>query len=195
MDNKDFEYVYSLRKYILAVVAVFILSLITGLIVSLKNPSLPEYYLKAFENSYSWIKDLNPIEIMLIIFFNNAIKSLFALLLGLGLGIIPLLFIAGNGIIVSMLVDVVSRQHSVMFVAAAILPHGVIEIPMVLLSAGIGLRLGHITYMSIKGIQTDIRSELKQGILFYVRRITPMLFLAAMIETFVTPLIAFQYMT
>ena len=113
-----------------------------------------------------------------------------ALVLGVGLGIIPILFVAGNGIILSMLADTISRQQGTLFVIAALLPHGIIEVPMVLISAGIGLRLGHTMYPSLIGMKTDIKTELREGIGFYMRVIVPLLFVAAMIETFVTPLIA-----
>ncbi len=193
--QKDLDYLYYLRKYILVITGVFILSLIVGVVASQENPGLSENYLEMLNNSYGWIKELNPFLIMLVIFFNNAIKSLFALILGIGFGIIPLLFVAGNGVVLSVLVDIVSRKQGILFVAAAILPHGIIEIPMVLISAGIGLRLGHVMYLSIRGLKTDIKQELKQGLIFYIRRIVPLLFVAAMIETFITPLIASVFIT
>ena len=195
MEQKESEYLYSLKKYILTMLIVFIFSLIIGLVVSAKNPGLSETYLNNFEDSFSWIKTLNPLLIMFIIFLNNAIKSLFALVLGIGFGIVPILFVAGNGVILSILADVVSKQHGVLFVVAATLPHGIIEVPMVLISSGIGLRLGHVMYLSLKGVQNDVRSELKSGIRFFMRVIVPLLFVASIVETFVTPLIAFQFMT
>ena len=195
MEQKEIEYIYSLKKYILTMLIVFIFSMIIGLVVSAKNPGLSETYLGNFEDSFSWIKTLNPLLIMFIIFLNNAIKSLFALVLGIGFGIVPILFVAGNGVILSILADVVAKQYSVLFVVAATLPHGIIEVPMVLISSGIGLRLGHVMYLSLKGVQNDVRSELKSGIRFFMRVIVPLLFVASIVETFVTPLIAFQFMT
>jgi len=195
MEHKEIEYLYSLKKYILTMLIVFIFSMIIGLVVSAKNPGLSETYLGNFEDSFSWIKTLNPLLIMFIIFLNNAIKSLLALILGIGFGIVPILFVAGNGVILSILADVVAKQYSVLFVVAATLPHGIIEVPMVLISSGIGLRLGHVMYLSLKGVQNDVRSELKSGIRFFMRVIVPLLFVASIVETFVTPLIAFQFMT
>jgi len=194
MEQKEIEYIYSLKKYILTMFIVFIFSMIIGLVVSAKNPGLSETYLNNFEDSFSWIKTLNPLLIMFIIFLNNAIKSLFALVLGIGFGIVPILFVAGNGVILTILADVVSKQYSVLFVVAATLPHGIIEVPMVLISSGIGLRLGHVMFLSLKGVQNDIRGELKSGVRFYMRVIVPLLFVASIVETFVTPLIAFQFM-
>ncbi len=187
---KDIEYIYSLRKYLITVAAIFILSLMTGLLVSIKNPEFSENYLEMFKQSFGWIKTLPPLAVMLLIFLNNAFKSLLALVLGLGLGVIPFLFVAGNGIIIGILGDTISRQNGTVFVVAALLPHGIIEIPMILISAGIGLRLGYAIYLSLKGLKIDIKTELRQGIRFYMRVILPLLFIAAVIETFVTPLIA-----
>ncbi len=187
---EDIEYIYSLRKYLITVAAIFILSLMTGLLVSIKNPEFSENYLEMFKQSFGWIKTLPPLAVMLLIFLNNAFKSLLALVLGLGLGIIPFLFVAGNGIIIGILGDTISRQHGTVFVVAALLPHGIIEIPMILISAGIGLRLGHVMYFSLIGMKAEIKQEMMQGARFYARIIVPMLFVAAMVETFVTPLIA-----
>lgn len=188
---KDLEYIYSLRKYLWVVVGIFILSLIMGLLVSIKSPELSKNYLEMFKESFGWIKTLNPIVIMLLIFLNNALKSVLALVLGIGLGIIPILFVAGNGIIIGMLANTISKEHGALFVVAALLPHGIIEVPAILISAGIGLRLGHKMYPSLLGLRTDIKKELRDGVGFYIRVILPLLFVAAMVETFVTPLIAF----
>ncbi|MCZ7392823.1 MAG: stage II sporulation protein M [Candidatus Methanoperedens sp.] len=193
--QKDLEYLYSLKKYLWIVVVIFILSLIIGVLVSVKNPELSKNYLNMFRDSFGWIKTLNPIEIVLLIFLNNAFKSFLALVLGVGLGVIPLLFVAGNGIIVGMLAHTISRQQGTLFVIAALLPHGIIEVPMILISASVGLRLGHKMYPSLTGLKTDIKKELIEGIGFYIRVVLPLLFVAAVIETFVTPLIALQFST
>ncbi len=190
---KNFEYIYSLRKYIFIITGLFIFSLMIGFLTSVKNPALSENYLEMFKHSFGWIKALPPLAIMLLIFLNNAFKSLLALLLGVGLGVIPLFFVAGNGIIIGMLSDVVLRQKGVLFVLASLLPHGIIEVPMILISSGIGLRLGYVMYLSIRGAKTDIKQELRQGIMFYIKVVMPLIFVAAGIETFVTPLIAMMF--
>jgi len=189
------QYLYPLRKYILVMTAVFILSLFIGLLISAGNPGLSEKYFKEFGDSFGWIKTLNPFLIMLIIFLNNALKSLIALVSGVGFGIIPILFIAGNGIILGFMADYVSEQQGALFVFAALLPHGIIEIPIVLISAGIGLRLGHVMVLSLMGEKTNIKQEFMQSLRFFFRRIVPLLFVAAAVETFVTPLIAYRFIT
>ena len=194
MGHEDRAYLYSSGKYVLIATGIFIVSLIAGLIISIKNPDLSENYLDMFKQSLGWIKTLNPLFIMPLIFLNNALKSFLALILGIGFGVIPFLFLAGNGVILGILADLISRQQGVLFVIAATLPHGIIEVPVILISAGIGFRLGHVMYLSITGMRTDIRQELNQGVGFYIRRIVPLLFIAAAIETFITPLIVLRLM-
>ena len=190
--RKELEYLKSSGKYILIVAGIFIISFMAGLLVSLQDLGLSENYLDMLKNSFGWIKDLNPIAIMLVIFLNNALKSLLSLVLGAGFGLIPVLFVGGNGLLLGLLVSLVLKQEGFLFVLAAILPHGIIELPMILISAGLGLRLGYFMYISIRGEKTDMRFELIESLWIYLRIIMPLLFVSAMIETFVTPLIVLQ---
>ena len=80
---------------------------------------------------------------MFAIFLNNAFVSLLSLVLGLALGVLPILFIAFNGYIVGVISYIVAQQKGLLFIVLALLPHGIVELPMVFLSASIGLRLGH----------------------------------------------------
>jgi stage II sporulation protein M len=187
--QKNIEYLKSSWKYVFFVSGIFIISLIAGLLIPLKDLGLPENYIEMFKNSFGWIKTLSPISIMLVIFLNNAVKSLFVIVLGAGFGIIPIIFVGGNGIILGLIANEVSKQLGIILVLAAIIPHGVIEIPMILISAGLGLRLGYFMYLSLRGEKIDMRSELSGSLRLYMRLIMPLLFVSAMIETFVTPVI------
>ncbi len=187
--QKNIEYLKSSWKYISVISAIFIISVITGLLIPLKDLGLPENYLEMFKNSFGWIKTLSPVSIMLVIFLNNAVKSLFAIVLGAGFGIIPIIFVGGNGIILGLIANEVSKQQGIIFVLAALAPHGIIEVPMILISAGLGLRLGFFMYLSLRGEKKDMRAELAGSLRLYMRLIMPLLFVSAMIETFVTPVI------
>ena len=190
--QKDSEYIYSLKKYILAAAGIFFLMLIIGIIVSELNPASSRHLLEMMREAFSRITSLDPFSRMIEIFKNNVRNSLLALVLGSGLGIIPFFVAAANGLVLGMLTDFVSRQQGALFVLAAIVPHGIIEVPMVLISVGIGFRLGHVVYMFLNGVRNDIKQEMVQGIWFYVRWVVPLLFVAAFIESYVTPLIAMR---
>jgi stage II sporulation protein M len=205
------------------VTVVFVASLVLGLLVPDPGLSRDFEMLKKLSDT---IKTLNPpvlqaLVLVFLIFLNNALKSLLAIVLGIGFGLFPLFLVEYNGKIVGFVAGLFSKQQGILFVAAALLPHGIIEVPMVLISAGIGLRMGYMTYISLKSakpvviqehehiigyylniliyylkvLMSDIKPELMQSIRFYFRRIVPLLFVAALIETFVTPLIASIFLT
>lgn len=126
---------------------------------------------------------------MFAIFLNNAFLSLLFLVLGLALGILPVLFIAFNGYVVGVIVYLIAQERGMFFILLGLLPHGILELPMVFLSAGIGLRLGYQVFSALIGKPTQIKSEFKEGLTFYFRWILPLLLVAAIIETFITPVI------
>lgn len=93
--------------------------------------------------------------LFLIIFFNNAIKSLLVVGLGAGFALYPLFFLVANGIMIGYLVSNPATGMSPAEVAAALLPHGIIEIPAVLLAAGYGIRLGWICGRAILSLPVE----------------------------------------
>ena len=179
----------SLYGYFIFVSILFILSIMTGYIYASHCAVDAVSFLEEATEIFEWITTLDPISIMLIVFLNNAIKSFLALVFGLGFGLIPLLFVASNGFIIGILINISAATRGLLFIGAAILPHGIIEVPMVLLSAAIGLRLGHRVISSIRGGKVDITYEFKRSVKFYLWWIMPLLLLAAAIESFITPAI------
>ena len=134
------------------------------------------------------LRGLNPFQLLGLIFVNNSGKAFLALLLGLGIGILPLLFIASNGFILGVVVVEIQQVRGIEFVLAALVPHGVLELPSVLLSAAVGVRLGWEVIRKIRGNQSaSLRYELSRGIRFFVYRLLPLFLIAAVIEAFVTP--------
>ena len=167
---KDLEYLNSLKKYLIPIHLVFFISLILGLIVAVLYPERSTNLIDKFKEIFGWITVLDPYERMLAIFENNAVNCLLAIILGIGFGIVPLFIVAINGFFLGIVILVFSQQTSVTFALAAIIPHGIIELPMILLSASIGMKLGNEVYMYFKGI-----------------------FIAAVIESYVTPKIALLF--
>jgi stage II sporulation protein M len=145
--------------------------------------------MESFSSRLAPLLAMPPIFIMLGIFLNNAFVSLLFLVLGLVFGVLPLLFIAFNGYVVGVISHMVAQERGLLFIFLALLPHGILELPMVFLAAGIGLRLGHQAFSALIGRPTEIKKEFKEGLRFYFHWILPLLFLAAVIETFITPLI------
>lgn len=189
--QKDIEYFLSSRKYFIVAADVFIVSFLAGIWISGKYPEGSENVLKLLKDNYGGITSLDPLGMMVEIFKNNVRNSFIALLLGLGFGIVPFAFAALNGLVLGILVEYFLKIKGAFFVLAAIMPHGIIELPVVLISVGIGFRLGHTAYLWLLRFKTmhELQHELEQGIIFYVKIIAPLLLLAAIVESYITPLI------
>lgn len=181
------EYLGSIRGYILISVILFFASAASGFTAAEQNPEIAEEWLKELE-MLKWITDLPPLAITLLIFAKNLLACAMAVLLGVGAGVVPVLVAISNGILVGMVSYHVIQKEGVLYLLAGILPHGVVELPAVLVSIAIGLRLGHIFIMTMIDGDGDLGGEARTAISFLIFRVAPLLFVAAVIETFITPL-------
>jgi stage II sporulation protein M len=118
----------------------------------------------------------------------NSSLSLKALILGLGLGVIPVLFIVSNAFLIGMLIRVMGRGEGIYFVLMLLLPHGVIEIPAVLLSAAMGVKMGQEVLFALLGREHEIKREFLRCMRRFFLIVLPLLAIAAIIEVYITPL-------
>ena len=185
-------YITLLRPYLLIIISLFVVSVMAGYLAGYFNPGIVEQMMGQFEESYGWIADESPLVIMLFIFANNTLNSFIAMLLGLVFGLWPILFILVNGFFIGVVVFDVAREIGILIVLAALIPHGIIELPMIFISAAMGLRLGYLVFLKIsKKMDVSIKQELFQAIRFFIKVIVPLLFIAALIETFITSAIVY----
>lgn len=139
--------------------------------------------------AYSPVFEINnPILLLSFIFANNAAKLLLMILAGVFFGLIPVIFIFLNGFVIGAVIYEASQLRGSSFVLAAILPHGIIEIPTAIMCGTIGLEIGYQAILWFRG-QSQIRVRLKSGLRVFAFRFAPFLFVAAFIETFITPII------
>ena len=82
------------------------------------------------------------VSLALFIFLNNSIKVLGVIILGFLLGIPPFIFICANGLIIGAVISIVMPEVGPTLVVASLAPHGVIEIPLVLLGTALGILIG-----------------------------------------------------
>jgi stage II sporulation protein M len=127
--------------------------------------------------------------LLLIIFINNAIKALGLIFLGILLGLPPILFIGLNGFILGGLGSALEAVNGWRYAVASFMPHGVIEIPVILLATALGLTVGMESARWLARKESRVRLQLSNGLKVYVRWVLPGLAVAAIIEAFVTPLV------
>jgi stage II sporulation protein M len=183
----DLAYLKSIGVFIGLSVFIFGLTTVMGYYAAAVDPDLASNWTKELE-MLKWILDQPPILIMMIIFLKNLLASAMAMLLGLGLGLIPLMVVTSNGFLLGIVGYAAVQKAGILFLAAGILPHGIIELPVVLVSIAIGFRLGYLLALTLAKEKVDISGETRMAIHFLWRWVTPLLFLAAAIETFITPI-------
>lgn len=83
---------------------------------------------------------------IMVIFLNNAIKSVFIIFLGAFLGLLPILFLVVNGMVIGYILERTAETPDAMpvfeLVVKGLLPHGILEIPAIIVACAYGLRFG-----------------------------------------------------
>lgn len=84
-----------------------------------------------------------------LIFFNNARAAVTTMGLGIFFGIYPVLMLASNGILLGVILHQSSLEtgvHPLILFVTKVLPHGILELPAIIIAAAYGMRLG-ITFV------------------------------------------------
>ena len=184
---RDFlDYTYGLRWYLLIIVSIFVAFAAIGYSVAIMSPTYTDQTISEVKEQVGPLKETSALGLMLGIFENNVIKCFLVVVLGLAAGVAPLLFTVANGIVIGIVVGATIGKTGLPYVLVGILPHGVIEMPMVFLSAAIGLKLGWDVLRALVRKQVPIWKDIKEGLLIFVFWVAPLLLVAAFMETFVT---------
>ncbi|MBS7637707.1 stage II sporulation protein M [Candidatus Bathyarchaeota archaeon] len=185
--GRDTEYVRSLKGPFAICSLLFIFSLASGFYL---GESMPGGLLEELIQPFPELKGMSLPSIFLFILANNVLKSLVWMVLGILFGIPPLIFTAFNGFFLGWFSYSISRERGIMFTLAALVPHGVVEIPAILLSMAAGLGIGYQFINRLRG-RGRVGAEVKGALKLFVRRIVPLLLLAALIEVLFTPLVVY----
>jgi len=113
------------------------------------------------------------------IFFNNLKASFLAIIFGIGFGIIPFFMGVMNGYIIGFVARETVALEGI-FVLWKFLPHGIFELPAILLSIGIGFKIGTDLFRQ----NQKFKYNLREGLRFFVFVVFPLLLVAGIIEGF-----------
>ena len=186
---------FSFRIWIFISTGLFAFGIIAGLIFSLSNP---EYTLEFFTDELAYFDEIGDIlepgtiGTFLLIFINNAVAFFFSMVLSPILCLLPTFSLLFNGAFISVISVLVARVESVGFVLTGLLPHGIIEIPAFLIGQAAALSFGFFIMASIFSANRRARLgvDLKRALKFFVIALL-LLIPAAIIETFITPLLLY----
>ena len=150
--------------------------------------TIPKSTMNDILGSFPDITNMSILELFGFIAANNAVKSLLFMLGGLLGGVLPLFFVIFNGFFIGYVAYTLGSVYGLGYIVAGLTPHGVIEIPAIILAMSIGISLGYAALNSLRG-EGSIMKEARPALGLFLTRVVPMLIIAAVIEVTITPLI------
>ena len=135
---------------------------------------------------------LGPFQITtaVIIFLKNVMALLVSFIFSPILCLVPILALAVNGWLLSFISVAVVREESIWFLLAGVLPHGIFELPALIIGEAAAISFGAMTLIALvsKEKRHLLLPNLKQN-LRYLALAAIMMLPAAIIETYITPLL------
>ena len=166
---------------------IFIAGCAGGYLTSQADPSFGQSLVTLFQEMITnEIMSNDPPLLAFQLFLNNLETCVLLFLGGAVFGLITMFVLSFNGIIIGGIMEVVRVKTGSLVMLAAIVPHGIFELPAVLVSASLGLILGRTVMLELIGQGDSAAQALVLGRLF-LRYVVPFIAFAACIEAFITP--------
>lgn len=162
---------------------VFLVALVLSYILGSFYPEVFEYLF-----NFGGLPEDGSISVMLYIFFNNTRIVFMLIFFGFIFGILPAAIILVNGFTVGIVAEYTIKNEGLLFLLTGLLPHGIVEIPIILLGAGVGFCSGITAYRALlKRVSFDTfrQSFIGAAWIFFLVAV-PLLLLAAILEVYVT---------
>jgi len=180
----------SYKRWVLATIVLFGIGLVFGLVMPTSFAGLIGEDIAAIEELGGILASLPSAVAAMFIFVKNASALLLSFVLSPILCLIPILTLTVNGWLLAVVSVMVSQEKSLGFVLAGLLPHGVFELPALILGEAAALSLGTVVIIALfkKERRSQLLPSLKQNLRYLVLALA-LLLPAAIIETYVTPLL------
>jgi stage II sporulation protein M len=182
----------SYKFWVFIASGLFVIGLGIGLIVSI---IMPADLASFFSEQISSLEELGtafaPFQATtaVFIFFKNVTVLLSSFIFSPVLCLLPVLSLVLNGSLLSFVSVVVSQEKSTGFLLAGVLPHGIFEIPAIIVGEAAALSFGAMTIIALfsQRRRNLLLPNLKQNMKYFLLALA-LLVPAAIIETYVTPL-------
>ena len=179
----------SLTRSTLVATVIFAVSIGLGLFAVLRDPAIGADIMTLFRDQVAGqiLSDSLPV-LAFKIFLNNLGACTLLFLGGASLGIVTVLILTMNGLLIGAVAELMRQQQGSLFIAAALIPHGIFEIPSFLIAGGLGLLLGRALMTEWHGGGDAAAAAVPLARLF-LRIVVPLLAVAAVVEAFITPVV------
>lgn len=176
------------RKWLLAAICLFIVGLIIGIVAPQNISGMISGEAEALEALAKYISSLPPYMAALLVFAKNAVALLLGFAFSPLLCLLPLVTLLTNGWLLGFVSVIVIQEESLGFLLAGILPHGIVEIPALIIGEAAALSCGATVIMALfRRDKEKLLATLSVNIK-YLAIALALLLPAAFIEIYITPL-------
>ncbi|MBZ3935148.1 stage II sporulation protein M [Methanimicrococcus blatticola] len=170
-------------KPVFWITVVFLAALILSYVFGYFYPEVFEFLF-----NFGGLPEDGSISVMFYIFFNNTRIVFLLIFLGFLFGFLPVSIILVNGFTVGIVAEYTIKEEGLLFLLTGLLPHGIVEIPVILLGAGVGYYSGVLASRTLmKRISfASFKQSFIDGTWIFFLIAVPLLFIAAVIEVYVT---------
>ncbi len=193
------NYSSSLKSFIIFAFLFFLTSVLAGYFTAQAYPAETIKKIEEFKEAFKPILEATPFFQFILIFLNNSFSLFLTIILGIVAGIFPIIVLFSNGTMLGIFAFFWTEEMTFISFLAGIMPHGFIEITLLIVGSAIGLRIGYLVIKKIlaKFIHGERSSQIENSqplkpllvnyLWFFVKIALPLLLLAAAIEVFITP--------
>ncbi len=166
---------------------ILIAGFVAGFALSAAEPAFGESLVTLFQEMVAGqIMGDDPPMLALQLFLNNLEACVVIFIGGAFFGFVSVAILMLNGVIIGAVLEVVRKEAGYIAVIAAIVPHGIFELPAVIASGALGLMMGRAVKNELSGV-SDASFEAWNLGRYFVKYIIPFVAIAAIIEAFITP--------
>lgn len=180
----------SYKRWVFIAIFLFGIGLVFGLATPLNSVNLMSEEIAALEELITFLSSLPSALLALFIFIKNVSALLISFVFSPIFCLAPILALVVNGWLISFVSVLVIEEKSLGFVLAGLLPHGIFELPALILGQAAALSFGSMAVLAL--FKRERRSQLLPGLrrnLRYLMIAFALLLPAAIIETYITPLL------
>lgn len=175
-------------KNILFAALIFVLSAGAGAMLVMQDPTIGESFMQVLAEALDLegLMEQGGLAIAIALFLNNLQACIILFLGGVTFGILTIFVLATNGIVVGAVAQVVNELQGGLFVVAALLPHGIFELPALFIAGALGLMLAGSIRRELYE-DGDAAADARRYTVVFAKTVLPLLVLAAITEAFITP--------
>lgn len=178
------------KRWILVAVLLFGIGIVLGLATPTGITSLLAEDIASLEELSDLLASLPLVLVVLFIFIKNASVLLLSFVLSPILCLVPILALTVNGWVLAFVSSMVIQEESLGYLLAGLLPHGIFELPAFILGEAAALSFGTMVIIALfrEERRNLLLPNLKRNFKYLMIALV-LLLPAAIIETYVTPLL------